>query len=395
MASASEIAKRYFAALDARDIDAALALWSPDGVDRLVGQQELAVPDGIREYFTMLFAASPDFRLEVLETTAYRNRCAVRWRARGTFAGPGRLQGNVPNGAKIDLEGCDVLTVADDLIQRNDAYFDSAGLARQLGLLPPIGSKAEARLTALANVRTHVGSRIHASEPESIADGVWVIRGGFPVKTFNVYLIEDDGGVTVFDGGIRQMQSAVAAAGARLGGIKRIVLGHADADHRGIAPGLGAPVYCHPDDRAAAESDAPYRDYWDKSKLGPHGRAIIWRLLPTWDGGAVEVAGTVDDGDTIADFRVVHLPGHAPGLIVLFRESDRLALVTDCFYTFDPQTGIKGPARVAHETFNADTDQARESMRKLASLEPLAAWPGHADPLTGDVGSELIRATSA
>ena len=38
----------------------------------------------------------------------------MRWRARGTFAGPGRLQGNVPNGAKIDLEGCDVLAVADD-----------------------------------------------------------------------------------------------------------------------------------------------------------------------------------------------------------------------------------------------------------------------------------------
>ena len=54
----------------------------------------------------------------------------------------------------------------------------------------------------------------------------------------NVYLIEDDGGVTVFDCGVSDMTAPLAAAGARLGGIKRIVLGHADADHRGAAPGL-------------------------------------------------------------------------------------------------------------------------------------------------------------
>ena len=35
--------------------------------------------------------------------------------------------------------------------------------------------------------------------------------------------------------------------------------------------------------------------------------------------------------------------------------------------------------------YNYDTEQARASMRKLAELEPAAAWPGHAKPLTGDV----------
>ena len=46
-----------------------------------------------------------------------------------------------------------------------------------------------------------------------------------------------------------------------------------------------------------------------------------------------------------AGFKVMHLPGHAPGLIGLFRETDRLALVSDCFYTLDPQTGLKGATR--------------------------------------------------
>ena len=69
------------------------------------------------------------------------------------------------------------------------------------------------------------------------------------------------------------MTAPLAAAGARLGGIKRIVLGHADADHRGAAPGLEAPVYCHPAEREAAESSASYRDYWDLLAARPRAAA--------------------------------------------------------------------------------------------------------------------------
>jgi steroid delta-isomerase-like uncharacterized protein len=388
-ATSSTLAKRYFEALNAHDLDAALACWAPGGVDRLVGQQELIAPDGIRAYFGELFDAFPDFSLEIVETTAARARVAVRWRARGTFAGPGRFQGLEPNGARIAIEGCDVVSAADGLIQRNDAYLDSGDIARQLGVLPASGSAAEVRLAGLANLRTRIASRITAAQPERIADGVWVIRGGFPLRTMNVYLLEDDGGVTVFDGGIEAMTDAIAAAGARFGGIRRVVLGHADADHRGIAPGLGAPVYVHPADREAAESSDSFRPYHDLSKLGPHGRALLSRMLPIWDGGAVEVAGTVSEGDDVAGFRVVELPGHAPGQIGLFRESDRLALVSDCFYTLDGQTGLKGAARVPLPAFNIDTEQARASIRKLASLEPSAAWAGHADPVLGDVRSVL------
>jgi glyoxylase-like metal-dependent hydrolase (beta-lactamase superfamily II)/predicted ester cyclase len=394
MASPTEIAKRYFQALADRDVEALGACWSPGGIDRFVGQQELVAPDEVREYFTGLFAAFPDFRIEVIETTASRTRVAVRWQARATFAGPGTFQGFAPNGARIEIEGCDVLTVADDLIQHNDAYVDSGDIARQLGFLPAAGSPAEARLARLANVRTRIGSWVRGVRTEQVAAGVWILRGGFPAKTMNVYLIADDGGLTMFDAGIRDMTAAVRAVGARFGGIKRVVLGHADADHRGAAPGIGAPVYCHPAERAAAESPDTWRYYWDFSKLGPHGRVLLKRALPLWDGGAVPIAGTVEEGDEIAGFRVVELPGHAPGLIGLFRESDRLALVSDCFYTLDPQTGIKGRARVPHPAFNISTEQAAASIEKLAALEPSAAWAGHADPVRGDVVAQLRRAAA-
>jgi glyoxylase-like metal-dependent hydrolase (beta-lactamase superfamily II) len=241
-----------------------------------------------------------------------------------------------------------------------------------------------------------MASVIQGKAPEPVAPGVWIIRGGFPARLMNVFLLEDDGGVTVFDGGIREMGPLVAAAGARLGGIKRVVLGHADADHRGAVPALRAPVYCHPAEQQAAASDSPYRHYWDPGKLGPHGRAVLWnRLLPSWDGGPLEVAGTVTEGDEIAGFRVIELPGHAPGQIGLFRDSDRVALTTDCFYVLDAQTGIKRPAQVPHPAFNVDTDQARESIAKLAALEPAEVWPGHLGPVTDDVRSKLERAASA
>jgi glyoxylase-like metal-dependent hydrolase (beta-lactamase superfamily II) len=115
-------------------------------------------------------------------------------------------------------------------------------------------------------------------------------------------------------------------------------------------------------------------------------------LLRQWDGGPVQISGTVSEGDEVAGFEVVHIPGHAPGMIALWRASDRLALTSDCFYTLDPQTGIKGKPRLPHRAFNQDTEQARASIRKLAALEPAAAWPGHADPLTGDVRGALERA---
>src|SRR5436190_3280740 len=107
MASTTEVARRYFEALAVRDLDAAVECWAPGGVDRFVGQQELIAPEGVRQHFTELFAAFPDFEFEVVDTTTYRNRSAVRWRARATFAGPGRFQGLVANGARLEIEGCD------------------------------------------------------------------------------------------------------------------------------------------------------------------------------------------------------------------------------------------------------------------------------------------------
>jgi len=211
----------------------------------------------------------------------------------------------------------------------------------------------------------------------------------------NVYLLEEDGGgVCLFDAGSADMAGALSFAGRGLGGISRIVLGHAHADHRGAAPALGVPVFCHPADRPDAEGDGGDH-YFDFSELAFPFNHTLRMLLARWDGGPVKITGTLEEGDEVAaGFTVVHLPGHAPGLIGLYRERDGVALTTDCFYTFDVQTSRKGEARVPHAAFTLDTEGARASIRKLAGLGPSAAWPGHADPLTSDVAARLERAAA-
>ncbi len=394
MASAADIAKRYFAAINARELEAAVGIWSPGGIERISGQPQLTAPDGVRRYFSELLSALPDFSFEIRDTVAARGRCTVCWRARGTFAGPGRFQGLAPTGATVEFDGCDVLTIEDGQITANVVYLDGAEIARQLGLLPAAGSAAETAAIKLANMRTRLRRALYGAEPEAIANGVWVLRGGRP-RTMNVYLLADGDGVTLFDAGIAEMAGAVAAAGARLGGIRRVVLGHADPDHRGAAPALAAPVYCHPLERAAAESDASLRSYWHLEELAAWARPVYPKLLTRWDGGRTAIAGTVQEGDEVAGFRVVELPGHAPGQIGLFREQDRLALVSDCFYTLDPETGRGTPAHVPHRAFNEDIGQVRASIRKLAALHPAIAWAGHAAPVAGDVDAQLeLAATS-
>jgi glyoxylase-like metal-dependent hydrolase (beta-lactamase superfamily II) len=378
MASSSVIAKRYFDALTKRDIGAALACWAPGSSDEI----------SVR--FGELFDAFPDLRIELLDTTTQRERCVVRWRATGTFLGPGHLQNFAPNGAQISIDGCDVLEIREDQIVAGDFYMDGAEAVQQLGLIPvPQG------LSAVVNARTWVRKSLYGAEPQAIAAGVWLLRGGMP-RLMNAYLLEDEGGVTVFDSGSRQMSGAIRAAGARFGGIRRIVLGHADCDHRGGAAGLDAPIYCHPLEKSAVQSSSPYRDYWNLGLLSSWARPVYPRLLASWDGGALEVAGTVEEGDEVAGFKVLHLPGHAPGLIALYREDDGLALVSDLFYTLNPETGIGNAAHVPHPAFNLDTNQARESIRRLATFAPKVVWPGHAKPVSGDdIDLQLQRAASA
>lgn len=392
------VARRYFEAIDARDVEAAVAMWAEGGREHVRGQVDVLAPEGVREFIGSLIEAMPDMKMEVVETTTEGERCAVRWTITGTFAGPGSMSGVKPTGHPLKLEGLDVLTVRDNKIQANDAFTDGMTVARQIGLMPLQDTPAEIGLRGAFNAKTKV-TAMSMPDAKLVAEGVWVVQGQ-PGRC-NVYLIEDSetGGVTMYDAGARTMVRAVASAGAKLGGIKRIVLGHGHTDHRGCAPALDLPTLCHPDEVQDAEGSGGFR-YWPEGlRTLPIPQRQIHQAMHrwAWDAGPVKIAGTLSEGDEIAGFQVIELPGHAPGQIGLWRESDRLALVSDCFYTLE-MWGRDCPPHVPERTYNYDTEQAKASIRKLAEMEPAAAWPGHAKPVVSDgtpagaVRSQLLEA---
>lgn len=394
MPTAEAVVRAYFAALTERDTAAAAKCWAPHGVDRLAGY-ELQGPDGVRAYFDELFTAVPDWRFEVTGVFPDGDRVAAQWRAGGTFAG-GPLMGIEPTGARISLTGCDVFRVEDGLIVENDAYTDSMVLARQIGLLPPQDSPQEQRLTKLFNARTRVARRLAFLDgPTRIADGVWLLRGDIK-SAMNVFFIEQpDGKHVLFDAATKPMTNGIAAAAAQLGGIDRIVLGHAHADHRGAAPSLGVPVWCHRDEVEFAGIEDGRTHHPGIDELPLRVRHLYKHVLfPRWDGGAVEISGTLDEGDEVAGFEVVHTPGHSPGLITLYRRSDGLALGSDLVYMEDSikLKPLEDPV-VPGTWWNWDDAQAVASVRKIAELAPATVWLGHGDrPVTGDVRGRLERA---
>jgi hydroxyacylglutathione hydrolase len=238
---------------------------------------------------------------------------------------------------------------------------------------------------------------VHA---EPIATDVWRLQGN--PGHCNVFLIRDGDGVTAFDAGIRPMSKAIRAAADELGGLRRIVLGHGHTDHRGAAPRLAAPVLCHADAVDEAQGRGGW-EYWDpRLAFLPQPLRLGHRLLHrfVWDGGPVEIAGTVQAGEGIAaGFVVVDIPGHAPGQIALWRAADRVALTSDAFYVVDMWGRTVAPV-MPIDGYSQDPELAKRSVEQLAALQPLVCWPGHggavrADAERGTVADQLRAAVNS
>lgn len=97
------------------------------------------------------------------------------------------------------------------------------------------------------------------------------------------------------------------------------------------------------------------------------------------------------DIPALSDWKWIHVPGHTPGQIALFRESDRLLISADAFVTVKQDSMYRvlvqkkevcGPPVY----LTTDWDAAFESLKKLAALNPETVISGHG---TAMQGSEL------
>lgn len=207
-----------------------------------------------------------------------------------------------------------------------------------------------------------------------------------------------DGGVTVVDAGLpghyRLLRRELDGLGLSLADVRGVVLTHGDSDHVGYAERLrretGAPVFVHAADAARARGEESSSPRWGGAKLGPTLRFLVGAarqggLRTTWLGEVAEIAGATTL-DLPGAPRVIPMPGHSPGSIVVHVPAVGALFVGDALTTRHVLTGATGPAPAPF------TDDPALAARSLGALEGIdAEWvlPGHGAPWTGGVPALL------
>ena len=106
----------------------------------------------------------------------------------------------------------------------------------------------------------------------------------------------------------------------------------------------------------------------------------INRVIGAVQGPPRDVDRVLAEGDEVGSYRVVHAPGHSAGAVILFRESDRVAIWGDVIRNLSFVTGRQKLAEPP-DLFTVDPAENRRSIRKLLELRPRIACPGHGPPL--------------
>jgi hydroxyacylglutathione hydrolase len=194
---------------------------------------------------------------------------------------------------------------------------------------------------------------------------------GFPPHAINIYLIGD----MLIDAGSRHAAPRILRQ-LRGRPVSAHALTHAHADHQGsshrVCETLGIPLWCGELDAEAVQGGRI------RKRMPAHPlNSLIALVFP---GPAHPVDRRLHEGDEVAGFTVLHVPGHCAGHIAFWRESDRVLVCGDVFTNIDTITGIPG----LHEPkacFTPDPARNRQSMRRLAALEPELVCFGHGAPL--------------
>ena len=204
-----------------------------------------------------------------------------------------------------------------------------------------------------------------------LAEDVYLLKG-WPPNAINVYLIGD----VLLDAATRQAEKRIMRelAGRKL---SAHALTHAHPDHQGsshaICERLKIPLWCGQGDVPAMETPGGI-----SNSQAPG--LVNYLQQRFWTGPPHPVARALIEGDEVAGFTVLEVPGHSRGHLAYWRESDRVLILGDVLNNVNVKTGVPG----LHEpptVFTPDPARNRVSIRRLAALRPRLTCFGHGAPL--------------
>jgi steroid delta-isomerase-like uncharacterized protein len=138
MTETERIVRIFHESWDLRDPDRGAAVIAEDChfMDMARGEL-LAGPDGYRRDYHRWRTAFPDGEVKVTGVIVEGDRAVVEFVNRGTQTGPLESSlGSFPaSGRRMEAHYCSVMRVADGKVVEGRDYFDSASIARQLGLI--------------------------------------------------------------------------------------------------------------------------------------------------------------------------------------------------------------------------------------------------------------------
>lgn len=205
---------------------------------------------------------------------------------------------------------------------------------------------------------------------ERVADDLWLLAGR-PRHAINVYVMGD----VLVDAGTRHAARRILHQVRGLA-LSAHVLTHGHMDHMGashqLCEELRLPLRCGEADVAAVESGG---------RVGLADKPAPMRLQHRLVGGPGHpVSKALVEGDHIAGFSVLEVPGHSPGHLAFWREQDRVLLLGDVLFNLRPPTTRAG-LRLPPAMLTPDPVTNLASARRLAALKPRVICFGHGPPL--------------
>lgn len=206
---------------------------------------------------------------------------------------------------------------------------------------------------------------------KELADGLYMLDG-WPRNSINVYVAQD----VLIDAATRQGERRIMRQIAARK-LSAHALTHAHPDHQGsshaICERLQIPLWCGREDVHAMETPGGV-----SNSQAPGWLNYLQQRF--WTGPPHPVARALSEGDEVAGFTVLESPGHSPGQVAYWRESDRVLILGDVLNNINVRTGIPG-LHEPPDIFTPDPPRNRASARRLAALRPRLTCFGHGAPL--------------